>query len=115
MLVYISSSSRPDIQFTVHQCSMFIHNPSRGNSNAVKRICYYLIGTQSQGLTFDPNSFLKPGCYVDADFSVLWNHEDDQYSVCVKLSNRYAMTLVGRSLHWVIDLQTYIALSTLEF
>lgn len=41
MLLYLSSNSRPDIQFAVHQCARFSHNPKKSHSNAVKRIIRY--------------------------------------------------------------------------
>jgi hypothetical protein len=105
MFLYLSSNSRPDIQFTVHQCARFTHNPRKSHGEVVLRICQYLVGTQDQGLTFDPNSDLQLDCYVDADLSGLWNHEDDpdlsglwnheddQDPACVKSRTGYVMTL----------------------
>ena len=56
MLMYLSRNYSTGIQFEVHQCDRFTHNPRRIIAEAVKRICRYLAGTQVQGLTFDPNS-----------------------------------------------------------
>jgi hypothetical protein len=83
MLMYLSSNSRPDIQLTVHQFARFSHSPRKSHGEAVLRICPYLIRTQGQGLTFNSNSNLELDCYVDADFSGLWKHKDDQDPVCV--------------------------------
>jgi hypothetical protein len=66
--MYLSSKSKPDIHFTVHQCARFTQNPKKSHREAVMRMCQYLIGTQDQGLTFGPNSDLKLNCYVDANF-----------------------------------------------
>ena len=101
MLMYLSRNSKPDIQFAVNHCARLTHNPSSINSEAVKSICRYLVGTQGQGLTFDPNSDMKLNCYVDADFSGLWRHEYGQDHVCVKSRNGYIMNLVGCPLHCV--------------
>ena len=69
--MYLSSKSRPNIQFIVHQCDRFTHNPRKSHAVAVNRICHYLVGTQGKGLTFDPNSDMKLYCYVDAVFRPL--------------------------------------------
>ena len=65
MLMYLSSNSRTDIQFSVQQCSRITHDPSKSHAEAVKRICHYLVRTQGQGLNFDLNSDMKLDCYVD--------------------------------------------------
>ena len=39
MLLYVSSNTRPDIQFAVHQCARFTHSPKRAHEVAVKHIC----------------------------------------------------------------------------
>ena len=56
MMVYISRKYRPDAQFTVHHCTRFTHNSRESHYEVVKSICRYLVVTQGQGLTFDPNS-----------------------------------------------------------
>jgi hypothetical protein len=35
MMMYLSSNSRPDIQFAVHQCARFTHNPKRSHGDAI--------------------------------------------------------------------------------
>ena len=112
--MHLSSNPRPDIQFTVHQFDRLTQHPRRSHSEVVKRIYRYLVGTQGQGLVFDLNSDMKLDCYVDAYFSGLWKHEDDQDPVCVNFSNGYGMTLVGCPLHYISKLQTEISLSTLK-
>jgi hypothetical protein len=114
MLLYLSSNSRPDIQFAVHQCTRFTHSPWQSHSDAVKRICRYLQGTRSRGLIFQPSKEMTLDCYSDADFAGLWNYEDDQDPVCVKSRTGYVLTLAGCPLIWASKLQTEIALSTLE-
>ena len=114
MLLYLSSNSRPDIQFAVHQCARFTHGPKESHTNAVKRIARYLAGTKARGLTFVPDPNINLDCYVDADFAGLWNHEDDQDPVCVKSRNRLCVTIAGCPVHWSLKLQSEIALSTLE-
>ena len=52
MLLYLSSNSRSDIQFAVHQCARFTHSPKQSHADAIKRICRYLQGTHNKGLEF---------------------------------------------------------------
>jgi hypothetical protein len=114
MLLYLSSNSRPDIQFAVHQCARFTHSPRKSHGEAIKRIARYLAGTKDRGLTFSSDPNVKLDCYVDADFAGLWKHEDDQDPVCVKSRTGYVFTLAGCPVSWSSKLQTEISLSTLE-
>jgi hypothetical protein len=113
MMLYLSSNSRPEIQFSVHQCARFTHSPRASHAQAVKRIAKYLAGMKERGLTFSPNPNIKLDCYVDADFAGLWRYEDDQDPVCVK-SRTDVFTIAGCPVSWASKLQTEIALSTLE-
>ena len=83
MLMYISINYRPYLQFEVHQYFRFTHNPRKSHDDAVNMIFCYLVITQGQGLTLDPNNDTMLECYVDVYFVGLWKHEDDQYPVCV--------------------------------
>jgi hypothetical protein len=114
MLLYISSNSRPDIQFAVHQCARFTHCPKASHEEGIKRICRYLQGTRNKGLTFNPSTKLTLDCYVDADFAGLWNVEHHSDPVCVKSRTGFVLTLGGCPLSWVSKLQTEIALSMTE-
>ena len=104
----------PKILLSVHQCSTLTKDPRKSHAEAVKRIFHCQVGTQGQGLIFDPDSDMNLYCYVDADFVGLWKHEDDQDPMCVNFSNGYGMTLVGCPLHYISKLQTEISLSTLK-
>ena len=66
--MYLSSNSRLNIQFAVNQCTIFTHNTRRCHDEAVNRIYHYLVGTQGQGLTFDPNSDMEMNLYMYVDF-----------------------------------------------
>ena len=45
---------------------------------AVKRICWYIQGTQDKGIGFNPYKKTVVDCYVDAYFGSLWGHENPQ-------------------------------------
>ena len=55
MLLYLSSNTRPDIQFAVHQVARFSHCPRQSHAQAVKRILRYLASTSSKGTIFTPD------------------------------------------------------------
>jgi histone deacetylase 1/2 len=114
MLMYLSSNSRPDIQFAVHQCARFTHCPRKSHEKAVIRICRYLKGTRDRGLCLQPDKEMRLDCYVDADFAGLWNVENEQDPVCVKSRTGYCLTLGNCPLLWVSKLQTEVSLSTTE-
>jgi len=78
MLLYLSSNTRPDIQFAVHQVCQFSHSPRKSHGQAVKRIIRYLINTPTQGILFEPKPKEGLDCYVDAGFCGLHGYEDEQ-------------------------------------
>ena len=112
--MYLAFNTRPDIQFAIHRCARFTHNPKESHGEAIKRICRYLAGTKDKGTTFSPTKTLSLDCYVDADFAGLWLFERDQDPVCVKSRTGYVLMLGGCPLIFKSKLWTEIALLTLE-
>ena len=112
MLLYLSSNTRPDIQFAVHSAARFTHNPKHSHAQAVKRICRYLKGTRTDGILFTPDPSKGLDMYCDADFCGLYNSEDHQDPVSVKSRTGYVLTLFGCPLLWASKLQSEITLST---
>jgi len=55
MLTYLSSSTRLDIAFAVHQCARFSTNPKRLHEIAVRHIIWYLKGTKDKGFILKPS------------------------------------------------------------
>ena len=64
------------------------------------------------GLLFQLNTSLELYLYIVAEFSELWNYEDNQDPVCVKSRTGYILTLGGCTITWSSELQTEISLST---
>jgi Reverse transcriptase (RNA-dependent DNA polymerase) len=112
MLLYISSNTRPDCQFAVHQAARFSHCPRKSHAQAVKRIVRYLLKTKAKGIEFVPNLEEGLNCYVDADFAGLHGYEDNQDPVSVKSRTGYTLTLFGCPIIWSSKLQTDITLSS---
>ena len=71
MIFYLTSNTRPDISFAVHQCAWCAHNTKTPHETVVKRILYYIQGTKENGLMFNSSKKLVVDCYADADFSGL--------------------------------------------
>ena len=95
MMLYLASSTRPDISFAVHQCSRFRHNTKVSQETAVKRICRYLQGTKENGLVFNPSTKLVVDCYADADFAELWGHENPQDPICASSRTGFVITFAN--------------------
>ena len=112
MLLYISSNTRPDIQFAVHQVCRFSHDPKDSHGQAVKRIIRYLVETRTKGIQFTPDMKEGLNAYVDADFCGLFGYEDNQDPVSVRSRTGFTLTLFGCPIIWSSKLQTDICLSS---
>jgi hypothetical protein len=112
MLLYVSSNTRPDIQFAVHQVARFSHNPRKSHGQAVKRIVRYLLETRTRGMLFTPDMTSGLDCYVDADFAGMYGYEDEQDPVSVKSCTGFVLTLFGCPIIWSSKLQAEITLSS---
>jgi hypothetical protein len=114
MLLYLSTNTRPDIAFAVHQCARFMHDPRASHSRAVAQIVRYLVGTADKGLIMEPTKELKLDCWVDADFAGLWKEEDPQDVSSARSRTGYLIKLGNVPLVWKSKLQTEISLATAE-
>ena len=71
-LNYLQAMTRPDLAYSVHQCTCFCNNPKLLHEQGLKRICCYLYHTRNQGLVFQPKLMDGFKCYVDADWAGNW-------------------------------------------
>ena len=53
----------------------------------VKRLFWYLQGTQDKGMVFNPYKKLVVDCYADAYFAGMWGHENPQDHICARSGN----------------------------
>ena len=74
MLMYLASSTRPDILFAVHQCEKYSSCLKRSHEEAVKRIGRYLKKTSLMGMIYKLDGANRLDCYVDADFAGSFSH-----------------------------------------
>ena len=114
MLMYLSTNTRPDIAFAVHQAARFTHDPRAPHTEAVKRIVRYLKGTADKGLVLKPASDLAVDVYCDADFAGMYGAEDPNDPNSVKSRTGYVIMIGGCPLLWKSKLQSTIALSSTE-
>ena len=115
MLLYLTMNTRPDIQFAVSQVARFNHNPKRSHAAAVKTIIRYLKRTENMGMYVDPNpDDLHLTVFCDADFAGLYGRGPERDETTAKSRTGYLVKLGGLPLIWRSQLQTAIALSTLE-
>jgi hypothetical protein len=114
MLLYLTTNTRPDLSFAVSQVARFCAKPKQSHANAIKLILRYLKGSSNQGLIVTPTGNLDLDCFVDADFAGLYRRERDDNPTAVKSRTGFVITLGGCPLIWKSQLQTEIALSTME-
>ena len=65
-------------------------------------------------MMFNPPNKLVVDFYADADFALLWGHENPQDPICARISTVFVATFSNFTLLWVSKLQTDISLSTLN-
>ena len=114
MLMFQANNSRTDISYAVQQYSRFTNWPKASPGADSKRIIRYFQGTKDKGLIILPRNKLQVDCHVDADFSGLWNVEDEQDPTCVNSCNGYFILFMDCPLMWTSKLQTQIYISTME-
>lgn len=73
-LIYLTVT-RPDITFTVHILSQFMHQPTSAHMQAAKQLLRYLLGSSDQGLLSASSSAVQLQAYCDSDWASCPNHE----------------------------------------
>jgi len=113
-LNYLAATTRPDIQFSVHQCARFCEKPMMSHEKAIKRIVRYLKRTKDQGLVMHVDQSKGIECFVDADFAGSFNKEKPTNPRDCLSRTGYVVKFAGCPIVWSSKLQTMIALSTTE-
>jgi hypothetical protein len=104
-LLFLSTTTRPDIAFAVSALSRFMAKPSVIHWEAAKRVLRYLAGTPHLGLTFSP---------VTTGLSGLC---DSDYAACVdsrRSTTGFVFMLNSTAVSWGSKLQPTVAASTTE-
>lgn len=113
-LNYLAATTRPEIQFAVHQCARFCADPKMSHEKAVKRIVRYLKRTKDQGLVLNVDTSKGLECFVDADFAGGYDKNDTSNPRDCLSRTGYVIKYAGCPIVWASKLQTTIALSTTE-
>ena len=58
MLIYLASSTRPNIQYEAYQISRFCNDPKERHTKVMKRISRYLKCIKDKVIIFEPNKLL---------------------------------------------------------
>jgi hypothetical protein len=105
-LIYLATTSRPDISFAVGQVSRYCAKYTRTHWNAVKRIFAYLKGTKNLKLCYGGTELPPAVVYCDADYA---GDLDDRRS-----TSGYIFFYNGGPVCWASRKQSITAQSTGE-
>ena len=106
-LLFLMTSSRPDISFAVIQVAKFSENPSRVHWTAVKRILRYLKGTSDYSITYTRDgATFSVEASVDSD----WAGDVDTR----RSTAGHVFMVLGGPLAWVAKLNIPVSLSSCE-
>ena len=105
-LNYLAATTRPEIQFAVHQCAKFSNNPKMIHKKAVKRIIQYLKRTKDKGLILQVDKSKGIKYFIDADFagSYLKNKETNPRD-CLSRTG-FVIWFTGCPIVWSSKLQS---------
>ena len=105
-LMYLATSTRPDISFAVGTLARFSSKPNKSHWIALKRVLRYLKGTAGYGITFRGDGSGECTCFSDADWA---RNKDDRRS-----TSGYLFKIAGGPVTWRSKRQDTVALSTAE-
>eukprot|EP00957_Ditylum_brightwellii_P140139 10678716-Ditylum_brightwellii.AAC.1 len=115
MMLYLSSHSRPDIQYAASQCACFSSNPKASHKAALKWIGRYLKETRGKGLVIGSAvEGFGIDCFVDADFAGLWASKAPNDPDCARSCTGFVITLCNCPIIWASKLQKEQSSSTMK-
>jgi hypothetical protein len=104
-LMYLASTTRPNISFDVSKLSRFVSNLGDDHWHALERVLRYLKGTMSLGIHYTGNPKVLEG-YCDAN----WINDAD----AIYATSGYVFSLGGGTVSWKSCKQTILTRSTME-
>jgi len=104
-LLYLSTTSRPDISFAVSYLSQFNNCYQKEHWNAAKRVLRYLQGTKDLGLLFK-----KTGKYIKGSADADWAG----CTIDRRSYSGYCFIYAGTVISWEAKKQKTVSLSTAE-
>ncbi|GMF23949.1 unnamed protein product [Phytophthora fragariaefolia] len=110
MLMYLATSTRPDLAFALGQLSRFVANPSPKHVGALKRVLRYVAGTLDYGITYSRKQTEAKDVVLEGFCDSDWANDPEQR----KSTTGFVFTLAGGAIAWMSRRQSIIALSTAE-
>ena len=107
-LIYVMTSTRPDLSLIVTKLSQYMSNPSNAQFNMAKHVLRYLKGTLEQKLTFTKS---KEGINLHGFCDADWGSSEDRKSITGYV---FKVTINGPVISWKSRKQPTVALSTCE-
>lgn len=107
-LIYLMTSTRPDLSFVVSKLSQYLSEPKQQHWVAAKHVLRYLKGTVDQELCYRKQENLALSAYSDADWAADQNDRRSVTGYCFSLSES------GPVVSWKSKKQPTVALSTCE-
>ncbi|KAL2945484.1 Retrovirus-related Pol polyprotein from transposon TNT 1-94 [Bienertia sinuspersici] len=104
-LIYLTLT-RPDIAYSIHILSQFMHSPTTTHLQAAKRIFRYLSGTCDQGILLASSSAVKLTAYCDSDWAGC--------PVTRRSTSGFCIMLGHSPLSWKSKRQSVVARSSAE-
>jgi hypothetical protein len=104
-LIYLSSTTRPDISFAMSKLSWFTSNPGDGHWRVLERVMHYLVGIMDYKIHYFGYPAVLEG-YNDAN----WISDVDE----LYATSGYVFTLGGAAVSWRSCKQTILTRSNME-
>ena len=114
-LNFLEQSTRGDISYATHMCARFSTCPKLEHGKAVKWIGRYLKKTRKQGFIIRPDPSRGMEVHPDSDFAGAWEPAGAGEDVDTARSRHgFIVSYCGVPLFWKSQMQTEIALSSME-
>ncbi|XP_074324109.1 secreted RxLR effector protein 161-like [Apium graveolens] len=85
-LIYLTVT-RPDITFSVHVLSQYMHQPTNVHMQAAKRVLRYLVANPAQGILLTNSSAAQIQAYYDSDWASCPATRRSTSGFCILLGN----------------------------
>ena len=119
-LIYIATTTRPDVAHAVYRCAVYMSKPNRRVWSAALRVLVYLLHTAEAGITYDgmiPGrqglSAQSEGPAPAGEREILQALSDANWEVARSITGYY-LSLAGAAFAWAGKRQPSTALSSTE-
>ena len=114
MMIYLASTTRPDMLFSVHQAVKFCSDPKKSHEEAVERVGRCLKKKIDKGMILKFDQTVPIEVHVDADFAGAWDLAESDLLASASSRAGCVMKIANCPIHWVSKMQSEVALPTAE-